>query len=171
MTIALKQQQHMPDMSPRRLENANINPVTRLATDYLNHFNEVIMLVDMLEVMPECVDEVLEWQPKTYQRHFQDSCFAEKDLAIAAYEQAPPAIRLAFDRTIADIDMEIGLLQETLRNAPELTTAVAARLSARMCERLQPLMVHASGIVNGTAVEGADLPTTRTQDTVDALFT
>ena len=31
-----------------RLADANINPVTGLATDYLNHFNEAIMLLEML---------------------------------------------------------------------------------------------------------------------------
>jgi hypothetical protein len=37
------------------LANANINPRTRLATDYLNHFNEAIMLLYMLSSAPECV--------------------------------------------------------------------------------------------------------------------
>jgi hypothetical protein len=33
-------------LSPERLAKANISPVTGLATDYLNHFNEAIMLLD-----------------------------------------------------------------------------------------------------------------------------
>ena len=37
-----------------RLAAANINPKTRLASDYLNHFNEAIMLLDLLPSMPEC---------------------------------------------------------------------------------------------------------------------
>src|SRR3546814_1723486 len=32
----------------------NINQNTLLATDYLNHFNEIIMLLEMLPSMPEC---------------------------------------------------------------------------------------------------------------------
>lgn len=37
-----------------RLRVANINPRTGLATDYLNHFNEAVMLLEMVPDMPEC---------------------------------------------------------------------------------------------------------------------
>ncbi|MEO8318885.1 MAG: hypothetical protein ABI561_11235, partial [Bradyrhizobium sp.] len=37
-----------------QLKAANINPRTGLATDYLNHFNEAIMLLEMVPDMPEC---------------------------------------------------------------------------------------------------------------------
>src|SRR5262245_28249336 len=45
------------------LRDANINPRTGLATDYLNHFNEAIMLLEMIPDMPECADDFLEWRP------------------------------------------------------------------------------------------------------------
>ena len=46
--------------APRvRLADANINPATGLATDYLNHFNEAIMLLEMLSSCPECRDDFL----------------------------------------------------------------------------------------------------------------
>ena len=43
-----------PDEEARaaRLRAANINPRTGLATDYLNHFNEAIMLLEMIPDMP-----------------------------------------------------------------------------------------------------------------------
>ena len=43
------------------LTAANINPRTGLATDYLNHFNEAIMLLDMIPDMPECAEDFLTW--------------------------------------------------------------------------------------------------------------
>jgi hypothetical protein len=46
-----------------RLRAANINPRTGLATDYLNHFNEAIMLLEMIPDMPECAEDFLGWQP------------------------------------------------------------------------------------------------------------
>ncbi|MGH6975854.1 MAG: hypothetical protein ACREED_02395, partial [Stellaceae bacterium] len=46
--------------------DANINPVTGLATDYLNHFNEAIMLLEMLSSFPDCIDDFLGWQPLSY---------------------------------------------------------------------------------------------------------
>jgi hypothetical protein len=43
-----------PAFEPAQLVGANINPTTWLATDYLNHFNEAIMLLEMLPCAPEC---------------------------------------------------------------------------------------------------------------------
>ena len=37
----------------------NINAATGLATDYLNHFNEAIMLLEMLASAPEFRDDFL----------------------------------------------------------------------------------------------------------------
>ena len=44
-----------------QLRAANINPRTGLATDYLNHFNEAIMLLEMIPDMPECAEDFLLW--------------------------------------------------------------------------------------------------------------
>ena len=54
----------------KRLAEANINPATGLATDYLNHFNEAIMLLEMLSSCPDCIEDFLAWQPLSYREHF-----------------------------------------------------------------------------------------------------
>ena len=76
-----------------RLAAANINPKTRLASDYLNHFNEAIMLLDLLPSMPECIVELIGWEPMDYEEHFANSHFKDKELAIAAYDAADPIAR------------------------------------------------------------------------------
>ena len=50
-------------IDPEVLARANINPATGLATDYLNHFNEAIMLLEMLSAMPDCAEDFLVWEP------------------------------------------------------------------------------------------------------------
>src|SRR5438045_7439862 len=80
-----------------KLRAANINPRTGLATDYLNHFNEAIMLLEMVPDMPECADDFLGWQPQSYAEHFTASHFRGRDLAIAAYNSADAPIRAEFD--------------------------------------------------------------------------
>src|SRR5277367_2941266 len=80
-----------------RLRAANINPRTGLATDYLNHFNEAIMLLEMIPDMPECAEDFLGWQPLSYREHFTASNFRARDLAIEAYDSADRAIREEFD--------------------------------------------------------------------------
>src|SRR3954447_17758670 len=80
-----------------RLRAANINPRTGLATDYLNHFNEAIMLLEMIPDMPDCAADFLTWRPLSYREHFAASNFRARELAIAAYDSADPSIRGEFD--------------------------------------------------------------------------
>src|SRR5512138_249430 len=80
-----------------QLKAANINPRTGLATDYLNHFNEAVMLLEMVPDMPECAEDFLTWTPLSYAEHFTASNFKARDLAIEAYESAEPGLRAQFD--------------------------------------------------------------------------
>ena len=82
-----------------RLADANINPRTGLATDYLNHFNQAVMLLDMIPDMPECAEDFLQWQPLSYAEHFTASNFKARDLAISAYETADAGTRAEIGRT------------------------------------------------------------------------
>src|SRR5215831_18093245 len=79
------------------LRAANINPRTGLATDYLNHFNEAIMLLEMVPELPDCIDDLNAWQPLSYTEHFQASSFRDRELAIEAYELADPRLRDRLD--------------------------------------------------------------------------
>ena len=95
------------------LRAANINPVTLLATDYLNHFNEVLMLIEMLPSMPECAEDVFSWRPMSYIDYFGQSTFKEKDLAIALYADVKPETRTGFESLIATIDEKVlGLIEQ-----------------------------------------------------------
>src|SRR6201989_2647180 len=99
------------------LRAANINPQTGLATDYLNHFNEAIMLLEMIPDMPECADDFLQWSPLSYAEHFTASNFKAKELAIAAYEAADPGVRSGFDQmteTMTSILNEISSAMRTV---------------------------------------------------------
>src|SRR6266581_4694086 len=79
------------------LKAANINPRTGLATDYLNHFNEAVMLLEMIPDIPECAEDFLQWRPLSYAEHFTASNFTARDLAIEAYESADAKVRTEFD--------------------------------------------------------------------------
>src|SRR5438128_4776193 len=83
------------------LQAANINPTTGLATDYLNHFNEAIMLLELLPEMPDCLEDLKAWCPLSYPEHFAASNFRDRELAIAAYELAEPERHRRLDE-IAD---------------------------------------------------------------------
>lgn len=158
------------DLSPDRLAAANIHPATFLATDYLNHFNEVVMLIDMLPMMPDCAPDVIAWQPCSYVEHFRQSGFKGRDLAIRAYGAVEDARRTIFERTIADIDRCIATIQSMIINAPMDELPLAA-ISDCAEMSLRPLLAHAMGLINGAppvaavTEEGGDA-----QSAVDALF-
>src|ERR1700754_2549007 len=99
-----------------RLRAANINPRTGLATDYLNHFNEAIMLLEMIPDMPECAEDFLTWRPKTYREHFEDSNLKAKDLMIQAYEEADLALRAEFDRVVSSMRDILLAVSEGMRS-------------------------------------------------------
>ena len=65
MSQPQKCQTEMADLQ-ERLKGTNVNEQSFLATDYLNHFNEILMLIEMLPEMPEMAEELFEWEPKSY---------------------------------------------------------------------------------------------------------
>ena len=158
------------DFSPDRLAAANIHPDTWLATDYLNHFNEVVMLIDMLPMMPDCAPDVVAWQPCSYVDHFRLSHFKERDLAIAAYEASDPERRRAFDDTVVRIDTAMADLQRMIIDAPMDALPIEA-LSDLSEMQIKPLLAHAMGLINGAPVAAKVTEDTGdAQSAVDALF-
>jgi hypothetical protein len=158
------------DLDPARLSAANIHPDTRLATDYLNHFNEVVMLVDMLPDMPDLAVDVVGWQPRSYVEHFRASKFKERDLAIRAYAAVDPARRVAFELTVGAIEAALADLQSLITGAP-MEALPVERIVDQAEMRVKPLLAHAMGLINGAppiarvTEEGGEA-----QQAIDALF-
>ena len=153
------------------LAAANINPTTGLATDYLNHLNEIVMLLEMVSAMPECVEDIIAWRPKSYVEHFADSGFAQKELAIDAYRAAAPGVREELDARIAEFDALIAALQKDL--AGGITPQMAEQIGILVFTDLRPLIDRMSGIIHGA--DSGDgpaslMPQPSAQDAVDELF-
>jgi len=129
------------------LRAANINPRTGLATDYLNHFNEAIMLLEMIPDMPECAADFLEWRPLSYAEHFHASNFKARDLAISAYEAADPAIRAEFDQLSGTMTSILTAVGQAMREANQDKTR--ARLAEQATAWVKPLVMAAGGVING----------------------
>jgi hypothetical protein len=170
-------------MQPK-LAAANINPESFLATDYLNHFNEIVMLLEMIPDMPELVEDTADWAPKTYVQHFLDSGFQAKDLAVSAYEIAPPTIRAALENICGEMDRLIlstlgGLIS---LNVVERGFSPAARdLIKQRVLAIQNLLMQLNQVVHGKledetiftkTIEVTALPAeeVQTQDDIDKLF-
>jgi hypothetical protein len=130
-----------------QLRAANINPRTGLATDYLNHFNEAIMLLELVPDMPECAEDFLGWRPLTYAEHFTASNFKARDLAIAAYDSADADIRAAFDNITMAMTSILTAVGTAMRKADQDRTR--ARLAEQATGWVKPLVTQAGGIING----------------------
>ncbi len=151
--------------SEQELLAANVNPYTGLATDYLNLFNEAIMLFEMGLDMPDMAEELADWKPRDYTAHFEQSGFELREVVISAYLHAPSDIRLDFDecvnRSLAVFDSSINIL---LSSNLEDTDA-RADLQERLRE-MKALVVEMDSHIHGRA----EAMETNLQSEVDALF-
>lgn len=146
-----------------KVAGSNISSVTLLATDYMNHFNEITMLLEMIPDMPDMFEECLAWQPKSYQQHFLESGFSDKELAVTAYDHVPQRYRQPFEQTIGHMNNLVAKSLEQLeihimtQDAELMRVVVKASVGA-----LQRL-----GDVAGSIIHGSEA--TMSQEEIDAL--
>ncbi len=142
----------------------NINPQTLLATDYLNHFNEIHMLLGMIAEMPDCLEDILEWKKKSYQQHFMDSGFQDKEIAIEAYDYSPDKYKLKFEKCVSEMEQ---LLLDTIGQVEKYLTENEIDQVNAVVNIYSPKMEHyieqCSSIINSQEV-------TTQQDSIDDLF-
>jgi hypothetical protein len=147
-----------------RVRGTNISEQTLLATDYLNHFNEIVMLLEMLADIPECFEDAKAWAPKSYPDHFLESGFSDKDLAVEAYEHVPPCYRQPFDNAVAAMNSLVLKSLEQIEGSLERGDDHATRLAiASASGGLHKLIEVASAIIHGHEA-------TLEQDEIDTLL-
>ncbi len=159
-----------PEFSPEyedmkvRAAASNLDPETLLATDYLNHFNEIVMLLEMVPDMPEIMEEVKAWQPKGYVDHFRDSTIADRELAMEAYDHVLPIYREPFEQTVEQLNnliaTSVGKLDQYIAAGDMGMLREQATTMSRM---LQRLLDTASGIIHGAT-------NTMDQNEIDAII-
>lgn len=154
----------LPPLDPGRLKAANINPATGLATDYLNHYNEIAMTIASLADLPEMREEVLGWRPLGYPAHFLRTRYADQGLAIAGYIAAPRDVKAEFLAVRDELDSRLSDLQARLASgegAPEKLSAEAQAIFADIA--------RLGGIINGGR-SAPLLERSAEQDLVDSFF-
>ena len=135
-----------------KVRGTNISEQTLLATDYLNHFNEIVMLLDMLPDMPDMIEDCKMWQPKSYKDHFADSTFSDKQLAIEAYDRVPSFYRQPFEQTIDSINTLLleGMDRLDNRIADGAEGEELQEACRTLARNAQLLMDCASAIIHGS---------------------
>jgi hypothetical protein len=153
----------------------NINESTLLASDYLNHFHELVMLLEAISSEPKAfADDLFSWRPLTYEEHFTESGFRDKNLAIAAYRRAPQKIRARFDEAVARLHGEAVTLVAEVAQHLTGSSKVLNEACEKAAQRLRVLIDEANTIANGETLadrkDPEQLGDVGGQAAIDALF-
>lgn len=146
-----KQDRDVPDIRAE-IKGTNINPETLLATDYLNHFNEPLMILEMALEDTSMLEVLDGWAPLTYVEHFEKSNLPDAAPAIRAWEHVEPARRAAFEQA----SRKLTTLVVRIMNDP-------AGLNQAALNEARLLQAGLNALINGQ-VMGAD------QASIDALL-
>jgi hypothetical protein len=162
-----------------RLSEANISPDSFLATDYLNHFNEIVMMLELCVDMPELLEEAALWKPLTYAQHFEQSGFAAKELVVEAYKLAPKECREMFDGVVETLNGVVLMCVDCLLEAAadgEAMNDEMRMMAANWQIEMQDLLGQINNIIHdGTSLEETSLQSNseqeaQSQDEIDQLF-
>lgn len=82
-----------------------VNPASGIANDYLNHFNEVLLMIENLPILlPEMVDDLLRWKPISYTEYFLHSNLPESAEALRIYTTLDEHFRTDFELMVDMLD-------------------------------------------------------------------
>lgn len=129
-----------------------VNPASGLANDYLNLFNEVVMLIEQLPSMPELMEDLQTWRPTSYRDYFGNSPLPGRHSALEVYDQLDSAFRAAFDTVVGELDSQAtGIVVQIRRHMRTKGDSDSQGLAA-ICEKggqsLRDTLDKAVDIVN-----------------------
>jgi hypothetical protein len=129
-----------------------VHPETGLANDYLNIFNELIMLVEQLPSMPEFVDDVLGWSPVSYVDYFQRSSLPGSQQALELYRGLDASFRHRFELAVVELDKAadaaLAGVQAHLHRFGDGHPGGLEKLCVKASATLRDLLNRAANIVN-----------------------
>ena len=148
-----------------------VNPSSGLANDFLNQYNEILLLVENLPILlPEMVDELLAWNPKTYKEYFSQSNLPGADIAIKIYGHLDKRFVKLFEAEISAINhlawKSIELISEKRKEIVEMHAEDIDDYCQKMSSRLRSAIDRASELVN----HGWDLSDESSQEMADRLM-
>jgi hypothetical protein len=144
----------------------NINPATGLSTDYLNHFSEALMALEMVRDMPECIEDLRAWTPKTYTEHFAGSRLSNRDAIVRMYESAAPELRQTLDGLSDVLNSRLSEARDSA--VRHVATGAPDFAPEHATVYIRPLIAHMIALINGGANGPAEWK--RSQAAIDAMF-
>ncbi len=139
-----------------------VNPASGLANDYLNLFNEIVMLIESLPSMPEFFDDIQRWHPTSYREYFRRSILPGRGSAIDNYDRLDARFKRDFEAVVAELDRRsTGAVAAVRRQFkirdqdPEALAAACERAGANIRETLDKAvsLVNHGAIIEGDIVQ------------------
>lgn len=157
--VAAKRQKSEPSPLPPAAEShlSLVNPTTGLANDYLNVFNEILLLIEFLPSMPEMTDEALAWRPRSYCDYFRESAIPGAHDALRAYDEVDPDVRREFESILSRLTEIASRAQaevERQSGGPNYPDSVA-RACEETAEAMRAGLSYVSRLINEGRAAGA----------------
>lgn len=140
-----------------------VNPASGIANDYLNHFNEILLLIEHLPIMlPEMVDEILQWRPKTYREYFEQSPLPGSAETLKIYDRLPENFRDYFEAKIAELNAfaieSVDVISKHRQPNGEINPEDVEEFCARTSEAMRNALAQAADIVNHGQARPVETP-------------
>jgi hypothetical protein len=136
-----------------------VNPSTGLANDYLNVFNEILLVLEFLPSMPEMTDEALAWQPRSYCEYFERSNIPGARHALQAYDMVDPGVRRKFESVLGRLTQIVVEAQKTLAaesGSPDYPESITLSCE-KTAEAMRVGLAYVSRLINeGVAANRSD---------------
>lgn len=154
-----------------RQANHLVNPRSGIANDYLNQYNEILLLVENLPVLlPEMIDELLAWTPRSYEDYFLASPLMGGRIAITIYKALDKGFREKFEAQIAKINALANHAILVIGNQRHGTEEMRPEDVETFCEdisvHLRAEIEKAANLVN----HGLETPPETSQEMADRLM-
>ena len=130
------------------LSAINVNLSTGFATNYLNHYVEILLLLEILPSMPECLEDIGLWKPMSYAEHVRQSGLPQWELVLEAFEHSDSKRKDSLRDVTNEVDTEVLRYIDQAQKAVvlgdnEQTAAIA--LEAK--DVLTPMLERISSVI------------------------
>ena len=150
---------------------ALVNPASGIANDYLNHFNEILLLIENLPaLLPEMIDELLAWRPISYRQYFTDSPLPGAAATLEIYDSLDEDFRQDFESMVIMLDKIIVESIELIKAARRPDGTLEPDEVSETCEilsaKLRKVLDRTADLVN----HGYAPPFERAQDMANRIM-
>jgi hypothetical protein len=148
-----------------------VSPTSGMANDYLNHFNEVLLMIENLPVLlPEMVDDLLAWEPISYREYFQRSNLPGSGEALAIYDALDEDFRRDAEAMIELLDKIVArcvaIVVSHRREDGTIEASDIAYICPRLADALRSALQRMADMVN----HGYGSPSESPQEMADRIL-